>query len=157
MGLVWTLIRPNGHVYIEVPDASHYIDQAYSPFQDFNIEHINHFSELSLVNLLQPLGFVRKGIGRKKIASGPDIFSPALYSFWSKSVQVNSNFSLVKDVQLKSSLNTYIYKSKEVLSVIDAKLQSALSKSPQVLIWETGQLAIKLLAETCLAQAQIIS
>ena len=31
-------------LYIEVPDATRYCDYIESPFQDFNFEHINHFS-----------------------------------------------------------------------------------------------------------------
>lgn len=154
---VLMVIKPQGHIYIEVPDASRYIEQASSPFQDFNVEHINHFSQLSLANLMQPFGFTLKGAGQKEVALGPKLFSPVLYSFWEKSAQTGSSFSWVQDVALKNSLMTYIRESKAVLSVIDAKLQSVLNKSPQVIIWGTGQLAIKLLAETCLAQAQIMA
>jgi len=41
-------------VYIEVPDAARYIDFLYSPFQDFNTEHINHLSSF-LMKILKNL------------------------------------------------------------------------------------------------------
>ena len=43
-------------IYVEVPDASRYAAFAWSPFQDFNSEHINHFSLASLDNLLRQAG-----------------------------------------------------------------------------------------------------
>jgi SAM-dependent methyltransferase len=38
------LLREGARVYLEVPDAVRYADHVYAPFQDFNTEHINHFS-----------------------------------------------------------------------------------------------------------------
>lgn len=34
------LLADLGYLYIEVPDASRYVDFMFSPFQDFNLEHI---------------------------------------------------------------------------------------------------------------------
>ena len=48
---VLPLLRPNGIVYIEVPDASRYEDPYVSPFEDFNTEHVNHFSSVQLRTL----------------------------------------------------------------------------------------------------------
>lgn len=45
------LLNPGGWVYIEVPDATRYEQFLIAPFQDFNTEHINHFSDVSLANL----------------------------------------------------------------------------------------------------------
>ena len=44
-------------LYAEVPDATRYLEFLFSPFQDFNTEHINHFSRESLTNLLVACGF----------------------------------------------------------------------------------------------------
>jgi SAM-dependent methyltransferase len=95
------LMRAGGVIYIEVPDAARYVDFLFSPFQDFNTEHINHFSHVSLGNLMRLSGFLVKQQETKLIESAP--------------------------------------------------------KYPQVIIWGTGQLAMKLLAETSLANAQIVA
>ena len=38
------LLKTDGLLYVEVPDAVAYTEYLYAPFQDFNTEHINHFS-----------------------------------------------------------------------------------------------------------------
>ena len=68
-------------LYVEVPDASRYADFAWSPFQDFNSEHINHFSLISLDNLLRQCGFRPLRLAAKEILSAPDMPYPAIYGF----------------------------------------------------------------------------
>jgi ubiquinone/menaquinone biosynthesis C-methylase UbiE len=46
----------NSHrIYVEVPNVEKYATRL--PFQDFNIEHINHFSHKSLTNLFDKYGY----------------------------------------------------------------------------------------------------
>ena len=40
---------------------------------------------------------------------------------------------------------------------IDARINASLMKTPQVIVWGTGQLAMKLLSETALKWAQIVA
>src|ERR1035438_4409532 len=49
-----TLLREEGLVYLEVPDASRYVADLDAPFQEFSVEHINFFSKTSLTNLMCP-------------------------------------------------------------------------------------------------------
>ena len=144
-----------GCTYIEVPDASRYVDYLFAPFQDFNTEHINHFSKISLMNLMQSAGFTEGEWGEKIIESSPNMPYPVLYGIWFKSNRSSLEFTLVRDVQLVENIKKYISKSRNIMDGIEAKLQQTLTKSPQVIVWGTGQLALKLLAETSLAKAQI--
>lgn len=45
-----SLLKPDGLMYVEVPDAARYI--TVQPFQDFNTEHINHFTMDTLRKLV---------------------------------------------------------------------------------------------------------
>lgn len=45
------LIRRNGIIYAEVPNASEYVSQPRAPFYHFDREHVNHFTRVSLNNL----------------------------------------------------------------------------------------------------------
>jgi len=55
------LLKPEGHLYFEVPDASSYYAWFSAPFQFFSMEHVNFFSPKSLSNLLVRHGFLNAG------------------------------------------------------------------------------------------------
>jgi SAM-dependent methyltransferase len=157
MKAVWTITKSNGVVYIEVPDALRYLEQSTSPFQDFNVEHINHFSLGSLTNLMQSFGFTLAETGQKVIELGPGTTSLVFYTFWRKTSEIIVNYLYHQDMQLNDRILEYIDQSSAILRNMNAKIQSALDKSPQIIVWGTGQLAYKLLAETCLGQAEIVA
>lgn len=144
-----------GGIYVEVPNAARYTDYTFAPFQDFNTEHINHFSIATLSNLLGPVGYSLREQGMKLIESSPNMPYPALYSVWDKTEQASSNFRPVKDDKLVGSIQAYIAKSQAIMDGIDTRLRQALAQLTKVIIWGTGQLAMKLLVETCLANATI--
>jgi SAM-dependent methyltransferase len=146
-----------GFLYVEVPDASRYADFVYSPFQDFNIEHINHFSLYSLTRLLQTCGFhVREG-GRKTIESAPGIPYPVIFVIAVKmdDDQAFRQTVFEKDEFLRGDIQSYIDHSKQMMFKIKLKLDDILLRCSSIIVWGTGQLVMKLLAETALAEANI--
>lgn len=149
-----TNLKTDGTIYLETPDATRYADFLYAPLQDFNTEHINHFSLMCLVNLMNKHGFTLMEGGAKTLIIGPETFYPAIYGFWK---QNNKNeYNLIRDKNLRIAIEKYIQLSNEMMKSINARLQKALSRSPKIIIWGTGQLAMKLLAETALASANIL-
>jgi len=155
--LLWILdrLKPNGVVYIEVPDAARYVDFTYAPLQDFNTEHINHFSLMCLENLMACSGFTRMDSGTKTLETGPQIFYPAVYGFWKRQGKRPDAFK--KDDALRDSIQHYIQRSLEMLKDIELHLQQTLGNSQPVIVWGTGQLTMKLLAETSLTNAKIVA
>ena len=55
------LLQEGGLLYVEVPDARRYAEQVNAPSQDFNCEHINHFSLQCLHNAFARHGSSRDG------------------------------------------------------------------------------------------------
>ena len=152
------LLCEAGYLYIEVPDARQYANYITSPLQDFNVEHINHFSSISLENLILPLGFAKTDTFTKVDELPEGVPSPAISSLWEK--QKNNafdTFTLQQDQELKSSVNEYISKSLSALESINRHLMHYMEKYEQFIIWGTGQLAFQLLNYTCLKYAKIIS
>lgn len=145
------------YVYIEVPNASRYNDYVFAPFQDFNTEHINHFSQRCLESLMEMSGFKVISKGEKEIESSPGMPYPAIYSVSVINDQCPNQFSIAKDVELVSNIRDYIAKSRTILAKIDNKIQQVLAKSNRLIVWGTGQLVMKLLAETSLAKADIVA
>jgi SAM-dependent methyltransferase len=152
MELVHRLLNPGGWVYIEVPDASRYEEFLVAPFQDFNTEHINHFSETSLANLCRRNRFFPERSGTKIIHSSKDMPYPALFWFARKSDEC---LPIVKDEVLRGDLEKYIGASHALMARIDGNISRLITEYPEVIVWGTGQLTMKLLADTCLRTARI--
>ncbi|MCK5226418.1 MAG: class I SAM-dependent methyltransferase [Planctomycetes bacterium] len=49
-------LKPGGQIFLAVPDVEGYVDNYCGPYNWFDLEHINHFSSLSLTNLVQNSG-----------------------------------------------------------------------------------------------------
>jgi ubiquinone/menaquinone biosynthesis C-methylase UbiE len=145
------------YIYAEVPNAFQYNNYVFAPFQDINTEHINHFSQRCLENLMNLSGFAVISKGEKEIESSPGMPYPAIYSVSLMKDQRPNQFSITKDVELVSNIFDYIAKSRTILAKIDNKIQQVLAKSNRLIVWGTGQLVMKLLAETSLVNADIVA
>ncbi len=146
------LLNPGGWVYIEVPDATRYEQFLVAPFQDFNTEHINHFSMTGLANLLRTCGFTPEVGGAKEIFSAKDMPYPALFWF---ARMTESPQPIERDEILRPALEGYIRASSALMRRLDESIGLILAKHHSVIVWGTGQLTMKLLAETCLREADI--
>ena len=102
-------------------------------------------------------GFTVISKGEKEIESSPGMPYPAIYSVSVINDQRRNQFSMAKDVELVSNISDYIAKSRTILAKIDNKIQQVLAKSNRLIVWGTGQLVMKLLAETSLAKADIVA
>ena len=146
------LLREGGRVYLEVPDAARYAAHIYAPFQDFNTEHINHFSSRSLDNAMQTRAYTALAGGERLLQSSSCTYTPAVWRAycWSGSRQAAS-----PDLALKAAIHCYIERSAALLKRIDDCIREALAAAGGLIVWGTGQLTLKLLAETCLSKANI--
>lgn len=148
------LMHDNSVLYVEVPDASRYKDFIDAPFQDFNTEHINHFSLTTLTNYLGINRFKVVSGGEKIIPASANKPYPAVYCFARKALTARD---LERDESLLGHMEAYIMRSRVILSRMERKIDSVLAKSNRLIVWGTGQLALKLLVETSLAKAEIVA
>src|SRR4029078_6102544 len=93
---------------------------AWSPFQDFNSEHINHFSLASLANLMRQCGFRPVTQAAKEILSAPEMPYPAIFCFAEQDPHVTP--APEKDVALKGALLKYVERSARLMKEIDGLL-----------------------------------
>ena len=145
---VTNVLAGGGSVYAEVPDAARYHEFIFAPFQDFNTEHINHFSAACLITLFGRFGYQKTRGGCKEIASSADSLTPAIFGFYSKSKGTRA--PVIKDSDLRDAIQLYISGSRRLMDEIDSHLTRALAGNSGVLVWGTGQLTMKLLSETVL-------
>jgi 2-polyprenyl-3-methyl-5-hydroxy-6-metoxy-1,4-benzoquinol methylase len=150
------LTAVGGCIYLETPDAARYDECLVAPFQDFNTEHINHFSLASLVNLARTAGLSPVRHGFKTLESPPPLPYPAVFAIFRKGPQTASA-ARVPDEELKGRIKEYIDRSRDLMRSINCRLREVVNKSPELIVWGTGQLAMKLLAETALGDARVVA
>ena len=147
-----TLLSEAGRVWIEVPDAARYAAHIYAPFQDFNTEHINHFSAASLDQAMELRGYRALGGGERLLHSSAHTFTPAVYRAFSWDGECRA---VEPDSRLGPAIRRYIERSALLMRRIEESIAAALAESDEVVVWGAGQLALKLLAETSLGRARI--
>jgi len=147
-----SLLAPSGLLHLEVPDAMRYADYVVAPFQDFNTEHINHFSAKSLDNACGRAGLELVHSAEKLLESAPGMPYPAVYGFWRRGTQARP---IVPDEGLRPRIEEYIGRSRAVMDRYEVRIRSLVDRDQPFMVWGTGQLTMKLLNETALGQGRI--
>jgi SAM-dependent methyltransferase len=156
LGCVRRVLRPGGIAYIEVPDATRYAEFLVAPFQDFNVEHINHFSPASLTNALHRASFAVDRILQKSIAASATALYPAIGAIARAVEPASAASPLARDEHLATAIASYIGRSREMLETIRTHLDRALAGVPELVIWGTGQTTLTLLSNVRLG-ARIVA
>lgn len=139
MSEIMLALNDNGVLYLEVPDASRY--QAVSPYQEFNVEHVNHFTLPSLCQLAGRFGLVPLHVGQKTFACGDGFAMHAIFGVFRKAPKVDLRF--------------YLESSAAKMQSINERLEVALRGIEKVTIWGAGQLTLKLLALPALQERSV--
>jgi len=138
------LLKEGSLLYVECPNALNYNKVIHAPLQEFNTEHINHFTEVSFENLFGLHDYQKICTGNKimKIASDQDYH--AVYGLFKKTAE-NSNYTLKPDKEINDSISDYICKSEKIFEAILDKF-SGLNPSGSIALYGIGQFAFKLLS-----------
>lgn len=153
---------PAGRIFLEVPDAAAYPDHIHAPFQDFNTEHINHFSTASVDNLLVPFGFSRCLEDRFLMDVTAMIGCPSLEVAYERregalAAGGRPAAGWKVDAEFRKLMERYISDSRSFMQKLDGQLAEALAGSTEFILWGTGQLAMKLLCDTALKDARLLA
>jgi len=140
------LLTPGGHLYLETPDASRYAEYLSAPFQEFNTEHINHFSARALKNTARRFGFSSVRVEQKLLQTSAETRYPAIWGMFRDLGLAASESDVIADHDLPKQIATYIHDSVSMMNRIGGHLEAALKGHDNVILWGAGQLAMKLLA-----------
>lgn len=146
---------PGGRILLEVPDAIRYAEFLHSPFQDFNTEHINHFSCESLSNLMRQFGFTLFRQESIEISGPSGLPLPTLLTVFERIQEEPLGGPWIINPAFRESLQRYVKGSRDLIAHLNQQILDLLSSSPEIIVWGTGQLAMKLLSDTALADAKI--
>jgi SAM-dependent methyltransferase len=148
------LLAPGGYLYLETPDATRYDDYLYAPFQEFNTEHINHFSRRALETTACRYGFAPTLVEQKVIQTAEDTLYPAVFGLF-QDCGGAADERVACDQELPSKISAYIRHSARQLERIDHQLAVQLASKQCVILWGAGQFAMKLLALPSIAKIQV--
>ena len=144
------LLKPDGILFIEVPDAFRYKDFFLAPYYRFDFEHINHFSKAHMENLLGSFSYDLISFRQEKLKVADGIFAPSISLLFKKSQKPRR---LVPDFELREKIEEYIAKSEQ--AAVDNKIAGLYNMKTPVLIWGLGAYTSSLLKKTKLGQCNI--
>jgi SAM-dependent methyltransferase len=145
------LLKDESVLIIIVPDAEFFSLEPKAPLDEFSIEHINFFTNNSLVNLLNNYHFK---IQKSEHLPAPFYDSTSLLCFFKKQSLDPNQAEFQKDESGKEVVSRYIEASNKCLDKVNHVL-SELSTSESIAVWGAGSLTYRLLAETKLSEMKI--
>jgi 2-polyprenyl-3-methyl-5-hydroxy-6-metoxy-1,4-benzoquinol methylase len=148
-------LKIGGTLYIEVPDASRYQDFYKVPFYYFDCEHINHFAEYSLINLLSQFGLEYLISSKKDIAASPSELYPALYILCRKICDQNYMQEFTFNSVVRNSVVKYIEMSQK--DNVYTKLNEIAGSKEKVIVWGAGQNTLRLLSNSPLNKCNLVA
>ena len=151
------LLLPGGYLYLETPDATRYVDYLYAPFQEFNTEHINHFSSVSLENTATRFGFEPVVVRQKIIQTSIHQHYPAVFGIFRRRQHSSKHGSFKRDQVLPKAIAEYVRQSEILMQQIDTALKTQLAGQDNIVLWGAGQLAMKLLALPSLRVKNVVA
>ena len=149
MPQILKLLDNDGTIVVAVPNADEFSKKPKAPFDEFSIEHINFFTTKSLTALMENIGLIRR-----KDLSIPSTFydSNMLVAFFEKAPK-----KAVMYYSGKKHIQEYIDVSNAKLKNFEKKLDKIIANKQEIVIWGTGSLTSRLLANTNLSKVKIIT
>jgi ubiquinone/menaquinone biosynthesis C-methylase UbiE len=151
---IYSVLKDDGILYLEVPDASRYLEYYIVPFYYFDIEHINHFDEHSLTNLTSMNGFERISIEKKEFNVSEQNLYPAVYGLFRK-VDKKNSLKICPNFGCKKQIKEYIKKSQK--SNVFPEIDSLVDSNEEIVVWGAGSYTTRLLENTQLDKCNIIA
>ena len=142
-------LKNSGALMIAVPDASKFSLKPAAPYDEFSIEHINYFTNISLTNLMQKFGLVNINHTSNKTTFYD---SYLLISYFKKS---HLSIQREKDSVGMSRIKKYIKASGDKIDRLNAEWERLITADTKIVVWGVGSLTYRLLASSSLAQMKI--
>jgi SAM-dependent methyltransferase len=150
MTAIKRFICPQGLLFVFVPDASRYCEYDAVAWDYFNIEHINHFEEVSLLNLgfvhgLRMINFLKTDI------TFFDSKQPVIFCAY------RNEGALIKEIKnhAQHAIKQYIQQTQqkqEANRIIDRLVAS----QEEIVVWGAGNYTSRLLATTALGNCNVL-
>lgn len=147
----WT--NPSGYVVVEVPDLEFFDKSKNAPYQEMSVEHVNFFTGQSLKNLMSRYGFNAVAERHFMCPAAPGGLTGAVLTIlFQKSDEI---IELVHEGTSKSAMESYLRQCRQIVESEEASIMELVNSQEPVIVWGTGTLCQRLLAQGKLAKANI--
>ncbi len=144
------LLKQHGLLFVCVPDASRYQDYDSVPFDYFNIEHINHFDETSLINLGLRHGFSMTSFLKTTITLSKTI-QPVIFCVYENTGKPIANWQSYS----RNCVVNYIERTKKMAGV-NPLIDQLIETQEEVIVWGAGNYTSRLLVGSGLDRCNIV-
>lgn len=145
-----SILKENGLIYMDVPDASRYAEYFIAPFYYFDCEHINHFDIYSIQNLFLEFKLIENG--EKELSLDNNNKYPIFYSIFKYE---HSNRKIIEDIYIKEKVLKFINQSYKPYKKIDDKIKGMYESGEDVYIFGAGQYLLRILNNTYLSKCNV--
>lgn len=149
MDVVRAITRPGGKVFVGVPDAARYREFDEVPYDYFNSEHINHFDEISLVNLGSLHGFSTIGFCTGVLTLA-QVEQPVIFCMY----QNTGEKKQPEKSNCRDAVLDYIAVT-ETNRPLGQKIDDLLKTGEQIIVWGAGNFTSRLIPTTGLGKCNI--
>lgn len=149
MATMRQLVKRSGLLFVCVPDASRYRDYDAVPWDYFNIEHINHFDETSLLNLGLRHGFSTVSSLKTTITLSKTT-QPVLFHVYENADDPPVNWQAYS----RNRVADYIGRTGRKPGV-DRTIGRLIATKEEIIVWGAGNYTSRLLAGQGLARCNI--
>ncbi|HTW91256.1 MAG TPA: class I SAM-dependent methyltransferase [bacterium] len=149
------MLTHRGQVFVVVPDAAHFAEAENAPFQEFSVEHINFFSQFSLVNLMRRSRFREQVVEQLTLPLGYRTTWPAIRAVFQKTDD-DLPCDLTQDEETSTSLTRYVELSQQRAEPILATISRLADRATPIIVWSAGLHTLRLLMVSRLGDIQIV-
>lgn len=147
-------LKKDGFLFLTVPDCLE-MDKVTSPIPDqFNLEHINYFSSISLENMLKKCGMEK--IADKQIIHIENGYPQPILVCVFKKINVKVVSVIEKDLFSSVSIKKYFEDQQRNIEKINATIDELIVSNEPIVIWGTGSYVMSLLEQTNLVKCNIL-
>lgn len=154
--LIYSILSPEGCLYIEIPDLSKFADEEDAPFQEFSVEHINFFTPTTICNLLAVYGFRKIALEQSAFEVGPGKTDFKIDGLFQKS-ELRKLPLEPENHGSKMAVEAYITRSQKEETTISQVIQKITEQGQPILVWGVGTLTQHLMAASSFNQANIVA
>lgn len=152
IGNISDYLKNDGIFIVIIPDYGCMQNNTTEIPNNFNQEHINYFSRISLNNLMKNNNF-NEIYTRSIILYHEDKQESVICSVYKLSNNINKNIN--KDYVTEQAIRAYLKNSDCKKNIINSKIEQLINEKEEIIIWGCGAYTANLLATTDLSKCNI--